>query len=208
MIPCPMGLCASTVALAAVEARPSPLPIRWVRGRSSGHRDRIFTAIHGPLPPEGDYAASSGHRTLPLMKLTRDHFVFRRQGSTTPLSALDRCVKSEGAASLTAQATRLGWPQWTKTTDPALRSSSRGGRAADLAGTPCGMGNPRERVQRSAWGRLQHMTEAEASQATWGRSRFAETSTQALSVRTWGRTAGAHLSTWNPAGDVPNRTSG
>jgi len=148
-----------------------------------------------------------GHRTRPLMYHTRDHVTPRRNSRETPHPALNRCVESKSSASLAVQATCLDWPQRIMTTDPVSPSSSRRGGTTELVGTPCGMGNPRERVHCRAWGRLPHMLEVIPSLATWGRSRLKETSNQALKVRTWGRTTEARFLTRNPAGDVPNRTA-
>lgn len=148
-----------------------------------------------------------GHRTRPLMYHTRDHVNPRRNGMEAPHHVLNRCVEGEGAQSLAVQTTCLDWPQRTMTTDPVSPSSSRGADTTELAGTPCGTGNPRERVQGRAWGRLLHTLEVNQSKATWGRSRLTETSNQALKVRTWGRTTDARFLTRNPAGDVPNRTT-
>ena len=148
-----------------------------------------------------------GHRTRPLMNHTSDHVTPRRNGKEAPRLALSRSVEARGARSLAVAANSHDWTHRIMTTDPVPSSSSRGGGTTELAGTPCGMGNPRERVLRGAWGRLLHTLEVNSSEATWGRSLQRATSNQALKVRTWGRTTEARFLTWNPAGDVPNRTA-
>ena len=188
--------------------RPSHLLIQRVRGQPGGHRDRILTADQRLLPPRRGYAARPGRRTRPLMYHTSEHVTPRRSHWEAPYPGMDRSVENDGAKSLAVRAPCSDRPLWSMTTDPAPTTSSRGMSAADLAGTPCGMENPRDRVHRSTWGRLQHTSEVRPSLATWGRSLLVKTPKQALKVRTWGRTTEARFSTWNPAGDVPNRPPG
>ena len=159
-------------------------------------------------PPGCGHVVSPGHRTRPLMYHTRDHVTLRRRDRESPRPVTNRCVEKEGAASLAVRDSFPNRPHWSMTTDSASLSSSRGDGAPELAGTPCGQGNPGDRVHSRAWGRLQHATEVNSSKATWGRSQLVTTPTPALKVRTWGRTTEAHFSTRNPAGDVPNRSTG
>ena len=131
---------------------------------------------------------SPGHRTRPLMNHNSDHVISRRRSGETPHPASNRCVEGDGAMSLAVQTACSDWPHWIMTTDPVSAPSSRRGDTTELAGTPCGTGNPRERMQCRAWGRLRHAPEVKSSLATWGRSRPVETPNQALKVWTWGRT--------------------
>ena len=186
---------------------PSHLLIRQGRSLLEGTENRILTANSCSLSPEGGLAVRPGHRTRPLMYHTRDHVTPRRNGKAAPHLALSRRAEVRAATSLTVETYGLGWTHQNLTTDPVSSPSSRGGGTTELAGTPCGMGDPKGRVYRGAWGRLLHMLEVSSSEATWGRSLLGAISNQALKVRTWGRTTEARFLTRNPAGDVPNRTA-
>ena len=159
------------------------------------------------FPPRGERGSHVLVVAVVVMNHASDHVTPRRNGKEAPHLALSRSVEAGAAMSLAVVANSLDWPLRNMTTDPVSPSSSRGGDTTELAGTPCGMGNPRERVLCGAWGRLLHTLEVNSSEATWGRSLQRATSNQALIVRTWGRTTDARFLTWNPAGDVPNRTA-
>ena len=172
-----------------------------------GTETELSPQINASSPRRSHCDGNQDLASITLMQDISENVIIRHHRRATPRPIVNLHVESDEAKSLTAQTPRLCWPDWITTTDSAPLLPSWEQNATSLAGTPCGLGNPWEREHKRAWGRLVLSTEEDFSPVTWGRNRLKATSNNALKVWTWGRTTNARFSTWNSAGDVPNRPS-